>query len=63
MILLFAFLKTDGGCSSPGVLAARDATLTFMVGGEQESFEVANEILQHIGKNVVHCGGVGTGQV
>ena len=46
-----------------GVIAARDATLTFMVGGQEESFAVAEKILQNIGKNVVHCGGVGTGQV
>lgn len=46
-----------------GVIAARDATLTFMVGGEEDGFAIAQDILQHIGKNVVHCGGVGTGQV
>ncbi|CAK8672015.1 unnamed protein product [Clavelina lepadiformis] len=46
---------------SGGVGAAKGATLTFMVGGEKEEFERAKEILQHIGKNVVHCGEVGTG--
>ena len=46
-----------------GVIAARDATLTFMVGGQEDNFAIAEEILQHIGKNVVHCGAVGTGQV
>eukprot|EP00112_Aurelia_sp_Birch-Aquarium-sp1_P010122 Seg2177.4 transcript_id=Seg2177.4/GoldUCD/mRNA.D3Y31 product="3-hydroxyisobutyrate dehydrogenase mitochondrial" protein_id=Seg2177.4/GoldUCD/D3Y31 len=47
---------------SGGVIAARDGTLTFMVGGEEESFPKAEEILKHMGKNVVHCGAVGTGQ-
>ena len=50
-------------CLLAGVIAARDATLTFMVGGEEESFPKAEEILKHMGKNVVHCGVVGTGQV
>ena len=45
-----------------GVGAAKAATLTFMVGGSKEKFEAAKEILEHIGKNVVHCGDVGTGQ-
>nr|XP_002130423.1 3-hydroxyisobutyrate dehydrogenase, mitochondrial-like [Ciona intestinalis] len=47
---------------SGGVGAAQAATLTFMVGGEKEDFETASHILNHVGKNVVHCGGVGTGQ-
>ena len=46
-----------------GVIAARDATLTFMVGGSEENFSIAEKILINIGKNVVHCGAVGTGQV
>ena len=46
-----------------GVIAARDATLTFMVGGSEENFAIAENILINIGKNVVHCGAVGTGQV
>ena len=45
------------------MIAARDATLTFMVGGEEESFVIAESILKFMGKNVVHCGAVGTGQV
>jgi len=47
---------------SGGVIAARDATLTFMVGGSEENFSIAENILINIGKNVVHCGAVGTGQ-
>ena len=34
-----------------------------MVGGEENSFKAANEYLSFMGKNVVHCGPVGTGQV
>ena len=45
-----------------GVNAARDAILTFMVGGSEEAFKAASEYLSHMGKNVVHCGAVGTGQ-
>ena len=46
-----------------GVVAARDALLTFMVGGPDSSFEQAKAILSKLGKNVVHCGASGTGQV
>lgn len=46
-----------------GVNAARDAILTFMVGGPEAEFEAAKEILSNMGKNVVYCGAVGTGQV
>lgn len=45
------------------MVAARDALLTFMVGGPAERFEEAKSILDNMGKNVVHCGKVGTGQV
>eukprot|EP00794_Sanderia_malayensis_P003806 gene3806-4333_t len=47
---------------SGGVIAARDATLTFMVGGSDQNFPQAENILKNIGKNVMHCGEVGTGQ-
>lgn len=47
---------------SGGVVAARDALLTFMVGGKASSFEKAKDVLGNMGKNVVHCGAVGTGQ-
>lgn len=45
------------------MIAARDGTLTFMVGAEEEKFKVAEDVLKNIGKNVLHCGSVGTGQV
>ncbi|XP_064615066.1 3-hydroxyisobutyrate dehydrogenase, mitochondrial-like [Liolophura sinensis] len=47
---------------SGGVNAARDAGLTFMVGGPQPSFDDAKKILSLLGKNIVYCGEVGTGQ-
>jgi 3-hydroxyisobutyrate dehydrogenase len=48
---------------SGGVGGAEAGTLTFMVGGEPRDFETVKPILQAMGKNVVHCGGVGNGQV
>lgn len=57
------------GCSlldapvSGGVGGAEAATLTFMVGGEARDFEVARPVLQAMGKNLVHCGASGNGQV
>ncbi|EDV20896.1 uncharacterized protein TRIADDRAFT_50898 [Trichoplax adhaerens] len=47
---------------SGGVVAARDALLTFMVGGPEEKFDEVKSILDCMGKNIVHCGKVGTGQ-
>lgn len=44
-------------------MAAKNAGLTFMVGGPADSFTEAKEILSILGKNVVHCGDVSTGQV
>ena len=34
-----------------------------MVGGKDEAYEKAAKILQHMGKNVIHTGATGTGQV
>jgi len=48
---------------SGGVGGAEGGTLTFMCGAELADFEAAGSVLQHMGKNIVHCGGVGTGQV
>ncbi|TKC49369.1 hypothetical protein EI555_016910 [Monodon monoceros] len=47
---------------SGGVGAARPGNLTFMVGGVEEEFAAAQELLGCMGSNVVHCGAVGTGQ-
>jgi 3-hydroxyisobutyrate dehydrogenase len=48
---------------SGGVGGAENATLTFMVGGESRDFEAARPVLQAMGKNLVHCGASGNGQV
>jgi 3-hydroxyisobutyrate dehydrogenase len=45
-----------------GVMAAKAGTLTFMVGGPEEQFPNARAILEHVGKNIVYCGPVGSGQ-
>ncbi|KAF5400473.1 3-hydroxyisobutyrate dehydrogenase mitochondrial [Paragonimus heterotremus] len=46
---------------SGGVPAAQQATLTFMVGGSAETVSQATPLLQAMGKQVFHCGPVGTG--
>ncbi|KAF2071313.1 hypothetical protein CYY_007363 [Polysphondylium violaceum] len=48
---------------SGGVGGAEAGTLTFMVGGSAGDFEKAKPYLECMGKNIVHCGDVGTGQV
>jgi 3-hydroxyisobutyrate dehydrogenase len=48
---------------SGGVGGAEAATLTFMVGGEAADFAAARPVLAAMGKNIVHCGGSGNGQV
>ena len=48
---------------SGGTAGASAATLTFMVGGSAEEFEFARPVLSAMGKNIVHCGDSGNGQV
>ena len=48
---------------SGGTGGAQAGTLTFMVGGEVIDFEKVRPILAGMGKNIVHCGGSGNGQV
>uniref|UniRef100_A0AAR2KW48 3-hydroxyisobutyrate dehydrogenase n=1 Tax=Pygocentrus nattereri TaxID=42514 RepID=A0AAR2KW48_PYGNA len=47
---------------SGGVGAASLAKLTFLVGGVEEEFNAAQELLTCMGANVVYCGQVGSGQ-
>ncbi|XP_013864209.1 3-hydroxyisobutyrate dehydrogenase b [Austrofundulus limnaeus] len=47
---------------SGGVGAATSGKLTFMVGGAEEEFNAAKELLSCMGANVIYCGQVGTGQ-
>ncbi|MCW3147815.1 3-hydroxyisobutyrate dehydrogenase [Stutzerimonas stutzeri] len=48
---------------SGGTGGAAAGTLTFMVGGSDADFERAQPILAAMGKNIVHCGAAGNGQV
>jgi 3-hydroxyisobutyrate dehydrogenase len=47
---------------SGGVGGAQAATLTFMVGGRDETFARAKPLLEPMGKTIVHAGGSGNGQ-
>ena len=48
---------------SGGTGGAAAGTLTFMVGGPASAFDQARPILSAMGKNLVHCGAAGNGQV
>ncbi|MBY4769866.1 3-hydroxyisobutyrate dehydrogenase, partial [Burkholderia ambifaria] len=48
---------------SGGTGGAQAGTLTFMVGAPAALFERIRPVLLDMGKNVVHCGGTGTGQI
>ena len=47
---------------SGGIAAAEAGTLTFMVGSSEEGFQRAREILEKMGKAVIHAGEAGSGQ-
>ena len=48
---------------SGGVGAAEAGALTFLVGGDEQSYQRAQEVLQHMSKAVFHCGKLpGSGQ-
>jgi 2-hydroxy-3-oxopropionate reductase len=57
------------GCSaldapvSGGDIGAKAGTLSIMVGGDQEAFDRALPLFQILGKNIVHIGDAGAGQV
>ncbi|WP_242939495.1 2-hydroxy-3-oxopropionate reductase [Sulfobacillus thermosulfidooxidans] len=48
---------------SGGDVGAKTGTLSIMVGGSVEAFERARPIFQAMGKNIVHIGDAGAGQV
>jgi 3-hydroxyisobutyrate dehydrogenase len=62
MLAARASLSSVDAPVSGGVAGARDATLTFMAGGEVESFEAAKPFLEAMGKKIIHCGRDGAGQ-
>lgn len=47
---------------SGGIAAANGGTLTFMVGGTDKAFKRAEEVLNAMGKAVIHAGDAGAGQ-
>jgi len=47
---------------SGGVGGATAGTLTFMVGGDEEGFDIARELFDIMGQKAVHCGPSGNGQ-
>ena len=46
---------------SGGILGARAASLTFMVGGTEAAFDRARPVLEAMGQNIFHAGGAGAG--
>jgi 2-hydroxy-3-oxopropionate reductase len=48
---------------SGGDIGAKDGTLSIMVGGDQAAFDRALPIFQAMGRNIVHIGDAGAGQV
>ncbi|MEM7732677.1 MAG: 3-hydroxyisobutyrate dehydrogenase [Pseudomonadota bacterium] len=47
---------------SGGIAGAAGGTLTFMVGGDDEGFQIASELFDIMGQKAVHCGPSGNGQ-
>ena len=47
---------------SGGVGGAVAGTLTFMVGGSEDSFAIGNPLFKIMGQRVIHCGSDGAGQ-
>ena len=48
---------------SRGVVGAENGTLAMMVGGDEETLEVARPVLEHLASDIVHVGEVGAGQM
>ena len=55
------FMMVDAPVSG-GVAAAEAGTLTFMAGGREVAYSLAEPILKGMGKNIFHAGGAGNGQ-
>ena len=56
------FIPADAPVSG-GVMGAKNATLSFMIGSEKEDFESVKSILSPMGKNFFYCGANSNGQV
>jgi 3-hydroxyisobutyrate dehydrogenase len=48
---------------SGGDVGARNATLSIMVGGDEEAFNQARRLLEKLGKTITYCGPSGNGQL
>jgi len=48
---------------SGGDVGARNATLSIMVGGDEDAFKKVRPLLQIMGKTITHCGPSGAGQL
>ena len=46
---------------SGGIMGAKNATLTFLVGGSKDAFNLAKPLLEIMGKNIFHAGESGCG--
>ena len=46
---------------SGGIMGAKNATLTFLVGGSKDAFNLAKPLLEIMGKNIFHAGELGCG--
>lgn len=55
-------LKTLDAPVSGGDVGAKNATLSIMVGGEQEDFEACKEIFEAMGTTIIYEGKAGSGQ-
>ncbi|ELR99336.1 NAD(P)-dependent oxidoreductase [Gloeocapsa sp. PCC 73106] len=47
---------------SGGDIGAQQGTLTIMVGGDPRDFQTCQPFLEAMGKNIYHCGPIGSGQ-
>jgi 3-hydroxyisobutyrate dehydrogenase len=48
---------------SGGDVGAKNATLSIMVGGDEQAFASARPLLERMGKTITHCGPSGAGQL
>ncbi len=65
-IVVIAQAKQIRICDAPvsgGTIGAAAGTLTFMVGADEQTFADVKPVLSHMGKNIVHCGATGAGQI
>jgi len=44
-------------------MRADDGTLTIMFGGQLEQFEAVRALLEMVGRDIIHCGALGSGQL